>query len=394
MIDRRIFVLTGWLALVPGQAGAIVDDVCPTIVDAADIASRRTQLYTLIWGYDHLPTTLPTVTNCWPSGPCMSNGVSTTNPFPTWNIARVDNYHTVMSNGQTNDSLFYWAGGYPVPNSQKVVILNAGHEDGDAGTCDWPTFFDWSRMKTILQDLLAAGYNVFAENMPMCGSLLHANLFNTYGSTAMGYFLEPAIAARNYWDAHYSFQSYNRAGVSGGGWMGLIDPALDQRNSLSFSVAGGDAPGIWWDPNIHCWLVGNCPDNANVTGDHVTENDWTPVFTIAGFADMAIMASWGGGGRQLYEVKNFDDHLIDGNQQYIALGAPAVKNMSWLTYTSQNMSNVKNHPAVPHKYTGVIDFVAPAHQISTQAEAKMLELLAAPPPSQSSGGAVRVLGRR
>ena len=130
---------------------------CSTITSAADIATRRNTLVNQVWGTVTFPTTLPNV---------MQN---IGNSFPGYNIARVDRYVASMSNGQTNTSDFYLANS---PNNNRVVILNPGHQ----GTCDWTAFSAGYRVKPVLQALLAAGYSVFAMNMPNAAlDILHCS---------------------------------------------------------------------------------------------------------------------------------------------------------------------------------------------------------------------------
>lgn len=195
------FVALSMLPLSAGDAWAI-DGLVPTITSATDITTRRTTLITQIWGTSTLPATLATVTQ----------GII--NPFLSYNVARVDQYVASMSNGQSNTSNFYLANS---PNNNRVVIFNGGHTGGPS--CNWTSAFTpYENITTTLQALLAAGYSVFAMNMPACGSASqHIALFTNYGNAAMGYFLEPAIQAMNYWDAHYTFRDYNITGLSGGG---------------------------------------------------------------------------------------------------------------------------------------------------------------------------------
>jgi hypothetical protein len=138
-----------FLALSAHSARAL-DGIIPTITSPADILSRRSTLITQTWGVSTLPSTLPTVTT----------GI--TNPFPSFNVSRVDRYVASMSNGQTNTSNLYNANS---PNNGRVVLINPGHQ----GTCDWTIMSAGYRIQPVLQALLAAGYNVYAMNMPACG---------------------------------------------------------------------------------------------------------------------------------------------------------------------------------------------------------------------------------
>jgi hypothetical protein len=239
----------------------------------------------------------------------VTMGIS--NPFPSYNIARVDQYVASMSNGQTNTSNFYTANS---SNNNRVVIFNPGHQaysmGSGTGNCHWTVFPSGEWLQPMLQALLAAGYNVFAMNMPDCGSVAgHNTLFGTYGNTAMSYFFEPAVQAMNYWDTNYSFRDYNMIGLSGGGWTTTILPAVDTRIKISIPVAGS-WPGIWFTLGIN-------------PGDE--EENWVNWYTVAGFLDLYIMSSFGPNRRQ-FQILNYSDNCCFGNTQFINFGAVSARN--------------------------------------------------------------------
>ena len=142
---------------------------------------------------ERMTITDPRPSASWSAAPPLP---AVSNPFPSYNVARVDQYVASMSNGQSNTSNLYIASS---PNNGRLVIINPGHQN----TCDWTAFASGYRIQPVLQALLGAGYSVFAMNMPGCGSVsAHLVLFSSYGNTAMSYFLEPAVRAMNYWDGH------------------------------------------------------------------------------------------------------------------------------------------------------------------------------------------------
>jgi pimeloyl-ACP methyl ester carboxylesterase len=358
----RVLAFAVWLTLSANVAWAI-DGIVPTITSAADITTRRNTLVNQVWGTATLPTTLPNVTQ------------NIGNSFPGYNIARVDRYVASMSNGQTNTSNFYLANS---PNNNRVVILNPGHQ----GTCDWTAFSAGYRVQPVLQALLAAGYSVFAMNMPNCG-FGHIALFTSYGNAAMRYFFEPAVQAMNYWDANFSFRDYNMIGLSGGGWTTTVLPALDTRIKISIPVAGS-WPGIIFTAPLAC--------GDNICGDlcgtiACAEQNWTNFFTVAGYIDLYMMAGYGPHRRQ-FQILNYSDDCCFGNSFFVGSGAAAFYGVDFPAYIRDYIARVKQKEAVviPVYFDGMIDYVADRHQISPNAQSAILSILGSTGPGGAGGG--------
>jgi pimeloyl-ACP methyl ester carboxylesterase len=352
------------LCLISHSAWAI-DPTTPTISGAGDIVTRRATLISQLWGTTTLPTSLPNVTQ------------NIGNSFAGYNVARVDRYVASMSNGQTNTSDFYLANS---PNNNRVVILNPGHQ----GTCDWTAFSAGYRMQPVLQALLAAGYSVFAMNMPDCGSTsAHDALFTSYGNTGMRYFFEPAVQAMNYWDINFSFHDYNMIGLSGGGWTTTVLPALDTRIKISIPVAGS-WPGIVFAAPLAC-ADNICGDGCAVVA--CAEQNWTNFFTVAGYIDLYMMASYGPHRRQ-FQILNYSDNCCFGNSSFVGSGAATLYGVDFTTYVGNYTVRVKQKEAVvmPVYYDGMIDYIADQHQISPNAQSVILSILGSTGPGGAGGG--------
>lgn len=358
MIVIRSLILGMLLVFNASHAWAI-DGILPTIASPADILTRRTILINQLWGTSILPTTSPTVTT----------GVS--NPFPSYNVARVDQYVASMSNGQSNTSNLYIASS---PNNGRLVIINPGHQN----TCDWTAFASGYRIQPVLQALLGAGYSVFAMNMPGCGSVsAHLALFSSYGNTAMSYFLEPAVRAMNYWDANHMFSRYDMTGLSGGGWTTTILAGLDPRIKISIPVAGS------W-PGFNMGQTGVESEGGCL---NCSEQSWFNFYMVAGYIDFYIMGSYGPNRRQ-FQILNYSDDCCFGNSEYISDNGPSFYDPNYLALMRNYQAAVKRlEPKVmPANYDGMIDFIADQHQISTNAQQVILSILASVGSGTAGGG--------
>ena len=376
MIAARLAAAALALLLALGGQARAIDGIVPTITSPADIDSRRATLITQVWGGSSLPATLPTVTT----------GIS--NPFPSYNVARVDRYVASMSNGQSNASNLYVPNS---PNNNRLVILNPGHQVD----CDWTTFASGYRVQPLLQALLGAGYYVYAMNQPpaqlgstTCGDYaVHPAMFTSYGNTAMGYFLEPAVQALNYFDANYSFRDYSITGLSGGGWTSVVLPALDWRIKTAIAV-GSTEPGLIWVPAFNCGVgfgVDICSDGCTTTA--CNEVNWTNFYTVAGYIDLYAMAGYGAN-RRLFHILNYSDDCCWGNTQYNAINAPAHYGVVFEAFMRNWIVAVKQRATVvmPIHYDGMIDYIATQHQFSTNAQATILSILASTGGGTSGGG--------
>jgi len=330
------------LALLSAPAWAIDGNTLGCVTSTASVATCRAALINEAWGIGTgvLPSTLPTVTT----------GV--TNPYggsSPANVASVDSYVSAMSNAQTYTSLLYHANS---PNNGRVVIVNMGHQD----TCDWPSFSAVYNTTQLLVALLNAGYSVFAYNMPRpptCGVASdHTAMFASFGNTAMQYFLEPLVEAENYWDAHRSFSRYDMVGLSGGGWTTTVMAALDPRIQLSIPDAGS-MPGI----NQNC-----LPADAEQTN--------VPFYTIAGYLDMYLMASYPQPRRQVQILGISDDCCFGPTQWVSGSCASSHGGQDWYTYTLGYVANLRSGATTASfnpeqiNYTLLWDYTATAHQIS------------------------------
>ena len=155
------------------------------------------------------------------------------------NLKRIDKLTVEMEYGI--DSVSYLL--LPEESNQKLILYHHGH-DGD-----------FILGSNTIQFFLERNFTVLAMTMPLVGmnnqpivgidgfgemklishdqfDLLEKNKFNP-----MKLFIHPIQVNLNYLDKEYDFKRYSIIGLSGGGWIGLVYSAIDDRISDSFSIA-------------------------------------------------------------------------------------------------------------------------------------------------------------
>ena len=140
----------------------------------------------------------------------------------------------------------------------------------------------------------------------------------------------------NYWDANFSFRDYNMIGLSGGGWTTTVLPALDPRIKISIPVAGS-WPGIIFAAPLAC--AGYiCGDSCETVA--CAEQNWTNFFTVAGYIDLYMMASYGPNRRQ-FQILNYSDNCCFGNSSFVGSGAASFYGVDFPTYIGNYIVRVK-----------------------------------------------------
>jgi hypothetical protein len=337
---------------------APIDPVAVTLTSPADVAATRAALIDETWGMTTLPTTLPTVTT-------IANPFGSTLP----DVGAVYDYHAAMSNGQVNDSDLYLNSN----SNGRVVILNMGHQ----GTTFWPSFNPNYNTVPMMDALLTNGFSIYAMNMPAGGQCCtaHPALFAQYGNAAMQYFLEPAIQAMNYWQAHQTFSRDDIVGLSGGGWSGAVLQALDPRVTTAVLTAGS-LPGTQFCCNS--FPISDLPNQGDAS--FAAEQSWAPFYSIAGFVDLYLMGASGPGREQL-QIMNFNDDCCFGPNQWNSIYVAANDGRDWSQQLSYYESLIDT-AAIPSDFSIVVDFTAASHQFADpfNIDLTLETLLAVPEP--------------
>jgi len=155
------------------------------------------------------------------------------------NLKRIDKLTVEMEYGI--DSVSYLL--LPEESNQKLIIYHHGHDGDFILGSDTIQFFLERNFTVLAMTMPLVGMN----NQPIVGidgfgeiklishdqlNLLEKNKFNP-----MKLFINPIQMNLNYLDKEYDFKRYSIVGLSGGGWIGLVYSAIDDRISDSFSIA-------------------------------------------------------------------------------------------------------------------------------------------------------------
>ena len=155
------------------------------------------------------------------------------------NLKRIDKLTVEMEYGI--DSVSYLL--LPEESNQKLILYHHGHDGDFILGSDTIQFFLERNFTVLAMTMPLVGMN----NQPIVGidgfgemklishdqfNLLEKNKFNP-----MKLFTNPIQVNLNYLDKEYDFKRYSIIGLSGGGWIGLVYSAIDDRISDSFSIA-------------------------------------------------------------------------------------------------------------------------------------------------------------
>ena len=208
------------------------------------------------------------------------------------NLKRIDKLIVEMEYGINSVSYLL----LPEESNQKLILYHHGH-DGD-----------FILGSNTIQFFLERNFTVLAMTMPLVGmnnqpivgidgfgemklishdqlNLLEKNKFNP-----MKLFIHPIQVNLNYLDKEYDFKRYSIIGLSGGGWIGLVYSAIDDRISDSFSIAS----------SLPFYLRVDARD----IGDYEQTN--VNLYKITNYLELYILAAYGDD-RKHIQIFNKDD---------------------------------------------------------------------------------------
>ena len=208
------------------------------------------------------------------------------------NLKRIDKLTVEMEYGI--DSVSYLL--LPEESNQKLILYHHGHDGDFILGSDTIQFFLERNFTVLAMTMPLVGMN----NQPIVGidgfgemklishdqfNLLEKNKFNP-----MKLFINPIQVNLNYLDKEYDFKRYSIIGLSGGGWIGLVYSAIDDRISDSFSIAS----------SLPFYLRVDARD----IGDYEQTN--VNLYKITNYLELYVLAGYGDD-RKHIQIFNKDD---------------------------------------------------------------------------------------
>ena len=208
------------------------------------------------------------------------------------NLKRIDKLTVEMEYGI--DSVSYLL--LPEESNQKLILYHHGHDGDFILGSDTIQFFLERNFTVLAMTMPLVGMN----NQPIVGidgfgemklishdqfNLLEKNKFNP-----MKLFTNPIQVNLNYLDKEYDFKRYSIIGLSGGGWIGLVYSAIDDRISDSFSIAS----------SLPFYLRVDARD----VGDYEQTN--VNLYKITNYLELYVLAAYGDD-RKHIQIFNKDD---------------------------------------------------------------------------------------
>jgi len=200
------------------------------INSVSDIQKIRTNLINFIWNDEGLPKNLPN----------NIEKISDNRYDNLENLKEIERIEVIMEYDVNSIAYLFVA-----DNSiGELIIYHQGHSG------DFVNGFE------TIQFFLDNGYSVLAFSMPLHGmnsqpivkseyfgeihltDHVYFRLLESEKFSPVKFFIEPIFVSLNYIEKNYSFSSYHFVGISGGGWTSVLYPAIDERISQTFSVAG------------------------------------------------------------------------------------------------------------------------------------------------------------
>lgn len=219
------------------------------------------------------------------------------------NLKQIDKISISMEYGVNSKSYLFLADN----SNNELVIYHQGH-DGD-----------FYLGKNTIKFLLENNYNVLAFAMPLHGmndrpivdipriGKIELFLHQQFGMlddekfSSIKFFVEPIYTSLNVVEDEYNFMNFHMMGISGGGWTSTIYPAVDDRISKSFSIAGG----------LPLALRTNFQDK----GDY--EQILPEMYRLVNYSEMFVLASAGENRKYVQIFNKFDPCCYAGEKHEI-----------------------------------------------------------------------------
>ncbi len=269
----------------------IYEDDVSSLIHVNTIDSRiqiQNNLIDFIWNTNNLPLHEPTR---------IETNITSQEYLNFKNLHSIDKITIEMDYGVDSVAYFF----KPNVSNDKLIIYHQGHGG------------DFSKGKNTIQYFLEKNYAVIAFSMPLLGmnsqpivdhpqfgkikitSHNHFELLENENFSPIKFFVEPIIVTINFLENNYNYNSYHMVGISGGGWTSTLAPAIDDRISQSYSVAGS-----------YPIFLRNETKNF---GDYEQHN--LDLYKIANYLDLYVLASTGSERKFIQIFNKYDPCCFD-----------------------------------------------------------------------------------
>ena len=307
------FIFFGWL--IPG---GVAQKLTPIKINISNASAYRDSLKLKIFGttvfpYNILPDAV--FTNVDSIDHFNYNGFPYTSiMYPSGNLDSIDKFHITLDANpvyfpdKVKAYLFH-----PHNSNGKLFIYHAGHCAGAASAEDVIINNKNVFPGLVIPTLIAQGYTVLAVPMlnyktttqlgVYCGYDGHNDLFtdNVY-SFPLRFFFKPLIASLNLLGRN-NYSAIYMSGLSGGGWVTSVYPAIDTSITMSFPVAGS------WPMPVRFAFYPQL-------GDY--EQTYLPVFTeLLDYHELYTLACVAPARKMLQVNNRFDPCCFSGSAAHI-----------------------------------------------------------------------------
>lgn len=200
------------------------------IENKEDIFQKRSELIKFVWKENSISNKMPDR---------ITENFISLDYNDIENLKQIDKIYVTMEYGVDSKAYHF------IPKNAKnsVILYHQGHGG------------DFLIGKNSIKHFIEDGFHVVAFSMPLYGKNNQPIVETDFGTikllnhnhliflekddfTAMKFFFEPISRSLNYLEQNYEFEKYIMVGLSGGGLITTIYPAIDDRILESYSVAG------------------------------------------------------------------------------------------------------------------------------------------------------------